>query len=323
MAYVKQNFVDGNVLHASELNYIEDGIAEHIDDNNNPHQVTAEQIGAFSFEQGIEILANSNLNSYTEFGNYFTRNAETSQSILNMPDNIAANVRLFVLQGGAPSYIAQLLISVGGTPHAYIRVYDGTEWHNWSELAATVGNRDIEVVKSGTRDAIVKVLNDNGEASLENTVSNSGIHIRRGSFDDYSAWVDSSGIPHIHSKTKITTPSTSDDSTQVASTAFVHNVVEGLGISDFSNFKQVPENGNVNYTLQNDTYCAGILVTANSHEAHSMYTIYKTTANSISYSAIKTATGISLSTSSNVLTINNSTNYAVYSFYLNLKGTVS
>lgn len=28
MAYVKQNFVDGNVLYASELNHIEDGIAD-------------------------------------------------------------------------------------------------------------------------------------------------------------------------------------------------------------------------------------------------------------------------------------------------------
>lgn len=28
MAYVKQNFVDGNVLHASELNHMEDGIGD-------------------------------------------------------------------------------------------------------------------------------------------------------------------------------------------------------------------------------------------------------------------------------------------------------
>lgn len=41
MAYVKQNFVDGNVLYASELNHIEDGIADAaLDDLSNVADAT-------------------------------------------------------------------------------------------------------------------------------------------------------------------------------------------------------------------------------------------------------------------------------------------
>lgn len=66
MAYVKQNFVDGNVLHASELNHIEDGIADAaLDDLSNVTNATvAGKIGTGAIT-ATKIAANAVSTLYT------------------------------------------------------------------------------------------------------------------------------------------------------------------------------------------------------------------------------------------------------------------
>ena len=46
MAYKKQGFVDGDILHAEQLENLEQGLIDHETDVNNPHGVTAAQVGA-------------------------------------------------------------------------------------------------------------------------------------------------------------------------------------------------------------------------------------------------------------------------------------
>lgn len=66
MAYVKQNFVDGNVLYASELNHIEDGIADAaLNDLSNVTDATvAGKIGTGAIT-AAKIAANAVTTQYT------------------------------------------------------------------------------------------------------------------------------------------------------------------------------------------------------------------------------------------------------------------
>ena len=67
MSYEKINFQPFDTLTAEQMNAIQDAIIEHNSDTNNPHNVTAEQIGGTKIKTG----------SYVGTGNYGSSNKNT------------------------------------------------------------------------------------------------------------------------------------------------------------------------------------------------------------------------------------------------------
>ena len=77
MAYIKQNYQPGDVLTAEQVNKIQDtiiinegNIEGHIENTNNPHGVTLEQIGAAPAGYGLGGMTSKMIRSVTELDGY-------------------------------------------------------------------------------------------------------------------------------------------------------------------------------------------------------------------------------------------------------------
>lgn len=108
MAYVKQNFVDGNVLYASELNHIEDGIADAaLDDLSNVTNATvAGKIGTGAItatkiaSNAVSTLYTATIpaNGWTAFGGRYYNQIVTVQGVLST-DNPVVDVNMAQVSG--------------------------------------------------------------------------------------------------------------------------------------------------------------------------------------------------------------------------------
>ena len=91
MAYKKQNFANGNKLSAEQLNYMEAGIAEthaHLDDKENPHGVTKEQIGLGNVNNTSDADKPISTAQAEEFAKYLPRTGGELSNELIVNENL-------------------------------------------------------------------------------------------------------------------------------------------------------------------------------------------------------------------------------------------
>ena len=144
MSYVKQNFVDGEILTAEQLNYIEDAIAQIVNaiENGNIGGNGIDWFGA-----GTNILSGADLDEYKTVGKYYAVNATTATSLVNCPTT--QNFVLYVFSRTTSSVVTQMIIDLNGK--MYVRSRSTSAWKSWVEYATTkdVSKAIQEAIDSG------------------------------------------------------------------------------------------------------------------------------------------------------------------------------
>lgn len=109
---------------------------QHINDFNNPHQVTKEQIGALGYK--TMLTSNDDINNIVEDGVYYypANNVPT-----NAPFNAATVIFVFGAFSSTTAKI-QLAIKYSSAGRGKFRTLSGGNWTNWAEFAGFIEDTD-------------------------------------------------------------------------------------------------------------------------------------------------------------------------------------
>lgn len=152
MSYTKHNFASGDILLASDLNAMEDQIAQN-------EQTSSNMLSTSILEKDI-LPANTDLNTFTAIGLYrIPSGSSVLPTLLNYPSSNPG--RLLVLSDENGYYCTQIVITSGNT--IFTRVQTSASNHTWAEWASYDGS----VVRTRTA---TKNENDRWDANL--TITN-------------------------------------------------------------------------------------------------------------------------------------------------------
>lgn len=91
----------------------------------------------------MSIPSNSDLDNYTDIGNYYATNSNTARTIANRPTDAAFCMEVRSTNAGhipsSPSAARlQQRLWVNGLPKEYRRVWNGSSWGSWYEVVMQV-----------------------------------------------------------------------------------------------------------------------------------------------------------------------------------------
>lgn len=150
MAYVKQNFVDGNVLYASELNHIEDGIADAAlnDLSNVTNATVAGKIGTGAIT-AAKIAANAVSTLYTA-----TIPANGWEAMESSGSSIVQVTVQGLLSTDQP-IVDLAIMSISGVAN---RIAANEAWGNIFQASTAANRIDFCATEIPTMDLPIKIL---------------------------------------------------------------------------------------------------------------------------------------------------------------------
>lgn len=139
----KANAIISVIVHTAEKRaYLQNPSVSHVDDKNNPHGVTAEQIGAFG-QSNVTNWTGTDLNDFKSFGAIICTTAKA-----NSPKNTAPYATVWNIAGFGSAYLIQHYFDVV-SKRLYYRGYIDGVWSAWTEYATADHTHDYLPLAGG------------------------------------------------------------------------------------------------------------------------------------------------------------------------------
>ena len=97
---------------------------------------------------GTSIPANSDLDSYTTVGNYYSVNTTNTSTLSNVPSGATTGFRLEVKAQTSATWLKQILYPNNISQKFWIRQYEGDTWTDWKQVAM---RDDFEFITEGEK----------------------------------------------------------------------------------------------------------------------------------------------------------------------------
>lgn len=179
--------------------------------------------------QGADATAIPNgadLNDYTNPGNFATLTTAIAGSVLHKPYTGSIPFRLIVTGfSSASSAKMQIVIAQGRTVNVYKRIYNGTEWRDWAELATEADVNAAIATAGSNAESLISALTDKVISAQDRTITITATNVQ-----DYFTDADNAPLMQVFAIS---------ETAQIEHTPPGNNTLQNPDGTSYTNFRAI------------------------------------------------------------------------------------